>query len=168
MKNLLTFGFKVPELKNHSLRLLFGPQTDLCKLGSIVNDFGVSPDATEIVLYRKDGEEVRCSTQSNAMISTEGCCMIVITLKPECAAKSTKAGSAPRILPEKLAGLKVKVSAKLHHPAPPSSADRGDTLLEPHGFAFSPAMDAEILAHMQAIRRARKARRASRPPAPVP
>ena len=53
-------GFKPKELQGGSLRLFFGPETDLHKLKKIVSDEGQGEN-DRVVLYQKDGSEVSCS-----------------------------------------------------------------------------------------------------------
>jgi PAS domain S-box-containing protein len=59
------FGFTPKELKGGSLRLFFGPGTDLQKLKKIVGD-ECQDDNDRLVLYRKDGDEVACSIHSTS------------------------------------------------------------------------------------------------------
>jgi PAS domain S-box-containing protein len=58
-------GFKPKELQGGSLRLLFGPETDLQKLKKIVSD-QCQDDNDRLVLYRRDGDEIACSIHSTA------------------------------------------------------------------------------------------------------
>jgi hypothetical protein len=58
-------GFKPKDLQGGSLRLFFGPATDLQKLKKIVGDEGQN-DNDRLVLYRKDGDEIACSISSTS------------------------------------------------------------------------------------------------------
>jgi hypothetical protein len=57
------FGFKPEELKGGSLRLVFGPETDVGKLNDIICD-KMQDFNDRVVLYQKDGNEVACSVYS--------------------------------------------------------------------------------------------------------
>jgi PAS domain S-box-containing protein len=65
------FGFKPVELKGGSLRLVFGPETDVEKLHDIMCDKG-RDDNDRVVLYQKDGNEVACSVHSTTSYSPTG------------------------------------------------------------------------------------------------
>jgi hypothetical protein len=75
-------GFKVNELKGNTLRLVFGPQTDLGKLKRIMP---LGSDIEEgICLYRKDGEEMNCLIRCSPskLADGESVSLITITDRP--------------------------------------------------------------------------------------
>ena len=56
------FRFKSQDINSSSLRLLFGPDTDVQAIRSIITNH-LTP-CVKVILYRKDGEEIRCSVRS--------------------------------------------------------------------------------------------------------
>jgi hypothetical protein len=57
-------GFRPEDLNGSSLRLCFGPCTDVHKLKKILQNKG-QDDNDRIIFYRKNGDEVACSIQSS-------------------------------------------------------------------------------------------------------
>ena len=58
-----TLGFKQEDLKSSSLRLTFGPKTNLKRLHSVLS--GKTNCDDDVCLYRKDGEEFVCAIRSH-------------------------------------------------------------------------------------------------------
>ena len=75
-------GFKQTELKNATLRLVFGPKTDLTRLQRVLSGHSRSED--EIWLYRKDGEEIECSIRSSTSDLQRGDPVSKITISNKC------------------------------------------------------------------------------------
>ena len=73
-----TLGFKLADLKNASLRLTFGPKTDLKRLQTLLS--GQTRSEEEVWLYRKDGDEMGCSICSITSSLPNGDLVSTITI----------------------------------------------------------------------------------------
>ena len=71
-------GFNAKELTNSSLRLVFGPQTDLKGIKKIICED--SADDSVFLLYKRNGDEIRCSIASRVSSTPENPAISTITI----------------------------------------------------------------------------------------
>ena len=134
-----TLGFKREDLKNSSLRLTFGPKTDVKRLHSVLS--GKTNCEDDVCLYRKDGGELVCWIRSNKSNLPNGDSVFSITI-------STLNSGRKFVTVE---GCDSDTEKKLN----PAQFQVASSIIREHEPTLS--RDPALLAHINAIRRSRQA-----------
>ena len=137
-------GFKPKELQGGSLRLIFGPETDLQKVKKIVGD-ECQDDNDRLIFYRKDGDEVACSIHCTTSDLPSGERVSSISIL-----NYRSAQSCPLTL-----------TAAINQPAPTLydgvlTKSAVSSLIAPIDSKASISHDPALLVHLSAIRRCRR------------
>ena len=130
-------GFLPKQLDGKSLRMAYGPRTDVEKMKGILS--GKSCSESQIFIYRRDGEELCCSARSHQVDEISGQTAIALTIE-----RCPEGGAMPPARPPPTFEMEAKRCV-----AQFSSAVSFDS--EP-----SLSIDSALLAHLRAIRRSRK------------
>ena len=142
-----SLGFKSSELNKASLRLAFGPDTDLKKIKIVVT--GKTKSEDNICLYRKDGGELSCSVRSHTSNMTNGemVCSIYFTINNS--AYKPAQSDVKHVLK-----TPSENDEKLHHDKKTGPSRFDSVLRDTEPLLTS---DPVLLVHLDAIRRSRKA-----------
>ena len=141
------FRFKCHDLTTSSLRLLFGPDTDVLAIRSMIAASS-SPRASGLLtLYRKDGEEVRCRIR--VLPNEDSTCTLKFDIE---------GGSCSSSFQEPCASLAAGTTSSHGVWAPPAADSQMCSLL-----SEEPTTDPLVAIHIRAVRCAAAAAAAARP-----
>ena len=96
---LQLFRFKSQDLSSSSLRLIYGPKTDVQAVRNLIARPAACASAVPIIFYRKDGEEVPCFVRVlSSALAHDDACTLAFEADAGCCASPRTQSAAPHVV----------------------------------------------------------------------